>query len=282
MDFKTLVSAEELNQHIDDPNWAVFDLRFDLNDKEKGPQEYLEGHIPGAVYAHLERDLSLPASPQGGRHPLPAVGVMERTFSKWGIDGDTQVVAYDSQGGSFAARLWWMLRYLGHNRVALLDGGFPAWVKVSLPLHKGQESRAPRAFKADPQDWMLVDVEDVLRSLYDEESLLIDARSPERHQGLEEPIDRLAGHIPGAANRFWQHNLDEKGHFHSKETLQKEWQELLKDIPPESSIVHCGSGVTGCLNILAMTRAGLGGARLYAGSWSQWLEDPDLPKILGP
>ena len=282
MDFTTIINSEELLQHLDDPNWAIVDLRFDLSDKDKGFQEYLQGHIPGAIYAHLEKDLSLPASPQGGRHPLPAVDAMDRTFSQWGIDGDTQVVAYDGRGGGFAARLWWMLRYLGHNRVALLDGGFPTWVKAGLPLHEGQENRTPRYFKADVQDWMLVGVADVVQSIDDKDTFLIDARSPERHQGLEEPIDRLAGHIPGAANLFWQHNLDEQGQFLPKETLREEWQTLLKDIPPQSSIVHCGSGVTGCLNILAMIHAGLEGARLYAGSWSQWLEDPDLPKVLGP
>jgi thiosulfate/3-mercaptopyruvate sulfurtransferase len=175
-----------------------------------------------------------------------------------------------------------MLRYLGHERVALLDGGFPAWVQAGLPLRKGQENRQPREFKVEVQEGMLVGVKDVLQSIDDENTLLIDARSPERHQGLEEPMDRLAGHIPSAVNRFWQHNLDDNGKFLSKEILHEQWQALLGDIPATSSIVHCGSGVTGCLNILAMTHVGLDGARLYAGSWSQWLENPDLPKVLGP
>jgi thiosulfate/3-mercaptopyruvate sulfurtransferase len=282
MDFKTLITPQELIEHLEDPNWAIFDVRFDLNEREKGPQEYLKGHIPGAVYAHLERDLSLPASAEGGRHPLPSTNEIEKTFSQWGIDGKTQVVAYDARGGGFAARLWWMLSYLGHDRVALLNGGYPAWVKAGFPIRKGQESRKPREFKAVVQNWMLVGTQEVLKSIDDKDSLLIDARASERHQGLEEPIDRLAGHIPGAVNRFWQKNLDENGNFLSKETLREEWQALLKDIPAESSIVHCGSGVTGCLNILAMAHAGLDGARLYAGSWSQWLEDPNLPKVIGP
>ena len=281
MDFTTLITPEELNRYLEDPDWAVFDVRFDLNDKELGPREYLQSHIPGAIYAHLEKDLALPASPQGGRHPLPPVDALAKTFSSWGIDDGVQVVAYDSRGGGFAARLWWTLRYLGHDRVALLDGGFPAWLRAGLPTCAGDENRPPRVFTPRVRDWMLVDVQDVLHSLDDESTLLIDARSPERHQGLEEPIDRLAGHIPGAVNRFWQSNLAEHEKFLPKETLRREWEAFLKDIPPQQTIVHCGSGVTGCLNIFAMVHAGLEGARLYAGSWSQWLEDPDLPKVLG-
>jgi thiosulfate/3-mercaptopyruvate sulfurtransferase len=281
MDFTTLITPKELIQHLEDPNWAIFDVRFDLNDKEKGLQDYLTGHIPGAIYAHLERDLSTPASPQGGRHPLPPVEVLAKTFSSWGINDEVQVVAYDDRGGGIAARLWWSLRYLGHNQVALLDGGFPAWVQADLPTRKGEERRLPRNFKPQVNHWMLVDARDVLQSLDEDTSLLIDSRSPERYQGLEEPLDRLAGHIPGAVNRFWQDNLDASETFLPKEILRKEWEKFLKDIPPQEVTVHCGSGVTGCLNIFAMTLAGLKGARLYAGSWSQWLEDPDLPKELG-
>jgi thiosulfate/3-mercaptopyruvate sulfurtransferase len=282
MGFTTIISSKDLIQHLDDPNWSIFDLRFDLGDKEKGHQEYLEGHIPGAIYADLEKDLSLPASAEGGRHPLPTVAEMEETFSRWGIDEGTQVVVYDDSGGGFAARMWWMLRYLGHHRVALLNGGFPAWVEAGFPIHNGKENRNPRNFTAAPQDWMIVGIPDVLKSIKDEFTLLIDSRSSDRYQGIEEPIDRLAGHIPGAVNRFWQHNLDENGFFLPKERLGREWQVLLEGKSPESTIVHCGSGVTGCQNILAMTYAGFEGARLYPGSWSQWLEDPDLPKVLDP
>jgi thiosulfate/3-mercaptopyruvate sulfurtransferase len=282
MDFRTLITPEELNQHLDDPNWAVFDVRFDLNDKELGSREYLESHIPGAIYAHLEKNLALPASLHGGRHPLPPVEALANSFTSWGIDDDVQVVVYDSRGGGFAARLWWTLRYLGHDRVALLDGGFPAWLRAGLPTRAGDEKRPPRIFTPRVQDGMLVDAQEVLQSLEDDATLLIDSRSPERYQGLEEPIDRLAGHIPGAVNRFWQKNTDGNGEFLPKETLRREWEELLKGIPPQQTIVHCGSGVTGCLNIFAMVHIGLEGARLYAGSWSQWLEDPDLPKVLGP
>jgi thiosulfate/3-mercaptopyruvate sulfurtransferase len=282
MDFTTLITPEELNPHLEDPNWAIFDVRFDLNDKKKGPQDYLKGHIPGAVYAHLEEDLSLPASPQGGRHPLPPVDALEHTLSQWGIDGGVQVVAYDDRGGGFAARLWWILRYLGHNRVALVDGGFPAWVHAGLLTQQGKESRTPRAFHAEVQDRMLARVEDVLRCIEDEGCLIIDSRTPERYQGLEEHIDRIAGHIPGAVNRYWQYNLDKDGHLLPKEVLHEEWKALIKDIPPQKTVVYCGSGVTGCFNIFAMTLAGFTGARLYDGSWSQWLEDQELPKVLGP
>lgn len=281
MDFTTLITVEELKNHLEDPSWVIFDVRFDLQDLTKGLREYLVGHIPGALYAHLKEDLSLPASPEKGRHPLPPTETHSRIFSQWGIDSDVQVVAYDSRGGGFAARLWWSLRYLGHERVALLDGGFYAWVQAGLPLREGQEKRSPREFIVNVQDSMLVQAEDVLQRLEDKNSVLIDSRAPERYQGLEEPIDRLAGHIPGAINRFWQYNLDETGHLLSRDSLRNEWEDFLKGIPPQSSIVYCGSGVTGCFNIFAMTHAGLEGARLYGGSWSQWLEDPDLPKVLG-
>jgi thiosulfate/3-mercaptopyruvate sulfurtransferase len=281
MDFTTLITPEELNQHLEDPNWAIFDVRFDLQDKGKGSQEYLKNHIPRAVYAHLEEDLSLPASQQGGRHPLPPVEDLVRTLSHWGIDSKVQVVAYDDRGGGIAARLWWILRYLGHNRVALLDGGFPAWLRAGLPTRQDNESRMPRTFHAEVQDRMLVQVEEVLKCIHDEGCLLIDSRAPERYHGLEEPIDRIAGHIPGAVNRFWQDNLDKDCHLLPKEALREEWKAIIKDIPPQNTIVYCGSGVTGCFNIFAMTLAELEGARLYDGSWSQWLEDPDLPMVLG-
>ncbi len=282
MEFKTLVSPDTLHQHLNDPNWAVFDVRFDLQDRSKGLRDYLEGHIPGAIYAHLESDLSLPASPQGGRHPLPPVEALTQTFSQWGIDGNVQVVAYDSRGGGFAARLWWILRYLGHDRVALLNGCFPAWVRDGLPIRTGKEESTPRSFKAEVQDGLLVEAEEVLNRISESNTLLVDSRAPERYQGLDEPIDRIAGHIPGAVNRFWQENLDERGVFLPKETLRKTWLDILKGVPTQDSIVYCGSGVTACLNIFAMAHAGLEGAKLYGGSWSQWLEDPDLPKVPGP
>jgi thiosulfate/3-mercaptopyruvate sulfurtransferase len=282
MDFKTTISVEELYSHLGDPNWAIFDVRFELGDPGQGLRQYLKGHIPGAVYAHLEDDLSTPASPERGRHPLPTIEALSEKFSGWGIDSDVQVVAYDDRGGGFAARLWWSLRYLGHDRAALLDGGLPAWIGAGLPLVTDQEMRPPRTFKANVQDGMLVQVEDVLKSIDGKDALIIDSRSPERHQGLEEPIDRLAGHIPGAHNRFWQDNLDESGVLLPKATLRNAWLDALQGYPPQETIVHCGSGVTGCFNIFSMTHAGLEGARLYAGSWSQWLEDPALPKVLGP
>jgi thiosulfate/3-mercaptopyruvate sulfurtransferase len=282
MDFKTTISAVELHTHLDDPNWAIFDVRFELGDPEQGFRQYLAGHIPGAVYVHLEKDLSTPASPADGRHPLPTIETLSDKFSHWGIDSDVQVVAYDDRGGGFAARLWWSLRYLGHDQVALLDGGLPAWIRTGLPLDTEREKRPPRTFKANVQDGMLVQAEDVLKSIEGKDTLIIDSRSPERHQGLEEPIDRLAGHIPGAHNRFWRDNLDESGILLPKETLREVWLDALQGYPPQETIVHCGSGVTACLNLLAMTHAGLEGARLYAGSWSQWLEDPALPKVLGP
>ena len=281
MAFTTLVSVDELHEHLNDPDWAVFDVRFDLNDPPKGERQYLAGHIPGAIHAHLERDLSLPALPQGGRHPLPTVEALARTFSRWGIDSQVQVVAYDDNGGGFASRLWWTLKYLGHRRVALLDGGFPAWVRTGLPTVDGEETRPTRQFQPEVQLSMLADVSDVLEAIQNKDLHLIDARAPERYQGLEEPLDPIAGHIPTAVNRFWKDNLDEEGYLLPKTALEKTWKALLEGHSPKEAIVYCGSGVTSCMNLLAMEHIGLEGARLYAGSWSQWSADPDLPKVPG-
>jgi len=281
MDFKTLVPVDELRKHLEDPNWAVFDVRFDLNDPPKGQRQYLAGHIPAAVYAHLEKDLALPASPEKGRHPLPSVDALSETFSQWGIDSTVQVVVYDSNDG-FAGRLWWALKYLGHARVALLDGGFPAWSRAGLPVREGKEIRPARKFQAQVQRGMLAEATDVLQAIDDQHRLIIDARAPERYQGLVEPLDPIAGHIPAAVNLFWKDNLDEDGHLLPTSALQQEWKKLLKEHSPQEAIVYCGSGVTSCMNLLAMQHAGLEGARLYVGSWSQWSADADLPKVLGP
>jgi thiosulfate/3-mercaptopyruvate sulfurtransferase len=281
MEFSTLVTVDELNRHLKDPDWAVFDVRFDLNDPPKGERQYLAGHIPGAVYAHLERDLSLPASPQGGRHPLPPVEALAQTFSRWGIESQVQVVVYDSNDG-FAGRLWWILKYLGHPRVAVLDGGLSAWTGAGLPVHQGLETRPARKFQAQVQPGMLAGATDVLQAIDDQHKLIIDARAPERYQGLVEPLDPIAGHIPAAVNHFWKDNLDKDGHLLPVSTLRKEWEKVLKGHSPQDVIVYCGSGVTSCMNLLAMEHVGLEGARLYAGSWSQWSADPDLPKVLGP
>lgn len=277
MPFTTLISSDELLMHIEDPQWVIVDCRFDLFDLEKGEQDYLKAHIPGAVYAHLERDLSAIPTGTNGRHPLPAIEDLVSVFSQWGIGESIQVVAYDDRGGSFAARLWWCLRYLGHESVAVLDGGFPSWERAGYPTKSGVETKSPKDFKPQIQSDMLVDLEQLQTMIGSPDILLIDARAPERYRGEEEPIDPVAGHIPGALNRFWGLNLEENECFLPASVLRTEFERILETASPPSVIGYCGSGVTSCHNLIAMAHAGLHGTRLYLGSWSEWSADRARP-----
>jgi thiosulfate/3-mercaptopyruvate sulfurtransferase len=281
MSYTTLISSDELYPHLNDSQWIVVDCRFDLFEPAKGAQDYLQSHIPGAVFAHLEDDLSAAPSGTNGRHPLPAVEDLARLFSKWGIDNGVQVVVYDDRGGGFAARLWWSLRYLGHDSVAVLDGGFPAWQLAGLPTTSGKETNTPAHFKPRVRPEMLVHLDQITPVIGSKEVLILDGRAPERYRGEEEPIDPIAGHIPGAKNRFWEMNLDENGYFLPPEVLRKVFEETLGDVSPQSVIGYCGSGVTSCHNLLAMAHAGLPGVRLYLGSWSEWCSDPARPVETG-
>ena len=276
--YTTIVSPAEVLSHLTDPAWAVIDCRFDLKNQAWGEQVYTEGHIPGAVYAHMDRDLAVPKTANTGRHPLPPVEQLAAGFSAWGISSNTQVVVYDQAGGAFAARLWWMLRYLGHNAVAVLDGGMPAWQRAGYPLAQGIETRAPANFTAHPHPEMLVTSQEVAAHLNDPAYRLVDARAGERFRGEVEPIDPVAGHIPGALNRFHGENLAPTGQFLAAETLRQQFVTLLGDTSPANTIVYCGSGVTSCHHLIALELAGLPGARLYLGSWSEWITDPNRPR----
>lgn len=271
------MSPAEVLAHLDDESWVIVDCRFDLAAPAAGEQAYEQAHIPGAVYAHLDRDLSAPVTGRNGRHPLPDVAAMEATFGRLGIGPDVRVVAYDQDTGMFASRLWWMLRYVGHERAAVLDGGFAAWIRAGGPTRAGREHRPPRVFRAAPRADMVVSAGDVLRLLGRRDWRLVDARAPERYAGLVEPIDPVAGHIPGARNHPYQTNVDERGAFLPAQALRARLEETLAGIPPERTIVYCGSGVSACHDLLAMEVAGLRGARLYAGSWSEWCADPSRP-----
>jgi len=280
MPFNTGLSNEMLINHLDDPNWLVLDCRFDLADTGWGFTNYQLGHIPGAVYVHLNDDLSGQITPETGRHPLPEPRIFASKLAKWGIVPGKQVVVYDQGGGAFASRLWWMLRAIGHNGAALLDGGLPKWINDNHPLSKGIEfpqshSIALPDVSFDPHLW--VKTEEVINFIRSPHNLLIDARAPERFNGEVEPIDLVAGHIPGAINRFYGLDLNPDGTFKSPEVLREEFLALLKGIPPENTIIYCGSGVTSCHLAAAMEMAGLKGARLYAGSWSEWIRDPGRP-----
>lgn len=282
MAFTTLIDPETLQAHLEDPDWVVVDCRFSLSDPAYGWQAYQKAHIPTAVYAHLDEDLSGPMVPgRSGRHPLPNPDQLAQKLGAWGIGSCTQVVAYDDAGGAFAARLWWLLGWLGHDAVAVLDGGWPRWIGEGRPIREGVEQRPPCAFTPRLQPERVVTADDVKQRLHDPAWRLLDARAPERYQGVQEPIDPVAGHIPGAVNAPFSENLTSAGTFLSPERLRQRFAALLGGVPPERTICYCGSGVTAAHNVLAMTHAGLPGARLYAGSWSEWITDPRRPVARG-
>ena len=277
MAFRTLISTSALALHLGDPDFAVIDCRFKLDDTAWGEREYSSAHIPGALYAHLDRDLSGPKTGTNGRHPLPDPRTLALTFGRFGIASGVQVVAYDQQNGMFASRLWWMLRWLGHDAAAVLDGGFDAWTREERPTTSGLETRDAGTFEGTPRAGMTVGAADVASHLADPSWRLVDARAPERYRGDVEPLDKVAGHIPGAANHFFQTNVDERGLFRSPEDLRAHLRPGFGDVPPDRIVCYCGSGVTACHNLLALEHAGISGAKLYAGSWSEWSSDPSRP-----
>jgi len=273
-----LVTAEDLAAH---PEWRVFDCRHDLKNTEYGRQAYARGHIPGALFLHLDDDLSGVKDGRNGRHPLPDADSFARRMAACGVDATTQVVAYDNEGGIFASRLWWMLRWLGHEKVAVLDGGLAGWKRSKRALEETVPVVQPRSFTARAQD-MAVDVGQVLADLQSDRMLILDARSPERFRGENETLDPVGGHIPGAVNRFYFDNLDDDGCFFKPAAeLRAEFAELLAGRPAAHVVQQCGSGVTACHNLLAMELAGLSGSRLYPGSWSEWCADPSRPVARG-
>ena len=281
MILSTLVDTETLSRHLDDPRWVVVDCRFALTDPDAGRRLYRAGHIPGARYAHLEQDLSSPVTPTSGRHPLPSPNALAEKLGRWGIDKTKQVAVYDDSFGAMAARLWWMLRWLGHEAVALLDGGFPKWQREGRPVTQDAPLITPTQFHATINNAMWVDADQVGAMLGMNGRLLMDARAEERFRGEVEPLDKVAGHIPGAVNMPYEDNLDFSGEFMSDEALREHYLAILRGVAPEKVVQMCGSGVTACHNILAMEHAGLAGAKLYAGSWSEWITDPKRPVATG-
>ena len=276
--YQTLISTSQLFTCLTtDPSWVVVDCRYDLRNKEWGFEQYLAGHIPGAVYASLSKDLSGLKTATSGRHPLPAPESIANTFGRLGITRDKQVVCYDQDTGMYAARFWWMLRYLGHSAVAVVDGGLKKWIRENYKTQSGLETNPSVTFSSSPQQQRLLDTEQVLHGLTRSENLLVDARAPERYQGVSESLDRAAGHIPGARNHFFKNNLHPDNTFLPPTVLRKQLLAVLGDTPPEKTTMYCGSGVTACHNLLAMEQAGLPGARLYPGSWSEWSNDPARP-----
>lgn len=273
---QVLIAARDLHEHLDDPEWRIVDCRFELMRPEQGRVDYLAGHIPGAVYADLDRDLAAPVTPSSGRHPLPAPAAFAATLGRWGITPATSVVAYDQAGGAFAARLWWMLRWLGHRDVRVLDGGYAAWQREKLPTGTEVPEVEPTAYPANADDSMIVRTEE-LPALLEQGELLVDARDPDRFAGRHEPIDAVAGHVPGAVNFPLGTSLREDGTWRSPDALARAWEPLLGSPPGRSWITMCGSGVTACHLALSAERAGFRGPRLYAGSYSEWIRDPQRP-----
>jgi thiosulfate/3-mercaptopyruvate sulfurtransferase len=277
MSGSTLVSTGELADNL--AKWRVFDCRHDLAKPDWGEQQYKESHIPGALFAHLERDLSGRKTGKNGRHPLPDPQDFEKWLEKAGLTPKDQVVCYDAGNGSMAARLWWMLRWIGHDKVAVLDGGFAKWVKEGRPVTIDVPLFTPLNYPLKLRKDFAVDVAMVSRNV--KNLFLVDARAPARYRGEQEPIDPVAGRIPGAKNRFNSDNLSAQGTFKSAAELKKDFQAVLGKQSPVDVVHYCGSGVSACHNLLAMEIAGLKGGKLYAGSWSEWSADPKRPQEKG-
>lgn len=283
--YTTLISADNLAERLSSApdNVLVFDCSFDLANPNAGEQAYAAGHIPGARYLHLDRDLSGAKTGKNGRHPLPSRDALVAMLAKQGLKQHQQVVAYDAQGGAYAARLWWMLRWLGHDSVAVLDGGLQAWQASGRKLDTALPAPAAQGdFKAAAPLAVTVDAQHVLANIKGGEQVVVDARSPDRYRGENETIDPVAGHIPGALNRFFKDNLTVDGRFKSAHSLREESSAVIGAKAPEHVVLQCGSGITACHNALAMEVAGLHGAALYAGSWSEWCADPSRPVATGP
>ncbi|MBM0107560.1 sulfurtransferase [Steroidobacter sp. S1-65] len=270
----TLVSTATLADHLQDARWLIVDCRFDLAQPAAGEAAYRAGHIPGAIYAHLDRDLSSPITPQSGRHPLPDPERFAATLSAWGVTADTQVIAYDADNGMYASRLWWLLRWVGHRAVAVLDGGFKAWTAAGLPTDTEIPARTPSRFQARPNRDLWLTTEEVQERVQQPDWRLLDARAPERFAGKVEPLDTVAGHVPGARNHPFSTNLTSDARFSAPEELRRGYERSQDGVADDHTIVMCGSGVTACHLLLAMEVAGKPGARLYAGSWSEWIRNP--------
>lgn len=268
----TLVTPEQLASQLD--SWVVIDCRFSLADTEHGRRVYAVGHIPGARYAHLDEQLSSAKSPTTGRHPLPDVAAFCAQLGAWGISPDTQVVVYDDSFGSMAVRLWWLLRGLGHPKVALLDGNYPQWAREKRPVTAELPAITTTTYPVPAHiDWG-VNADTVESIRLSPAHKLIDARPEQRFSGEAEKIDPVPGHIPGAINWVYEENLDLDGTYLPADELRDAYAQLLAGVAPENVVHTCGSGVTACHNVLAMEIAGLTGSRLYPGSWSEWITDP--------
>jgi thiosulfate/3-mercaptopyruvate sulfurtransferase len=279
---KQLVAAEELNEHLQDESWCTIDCRSELSDAEAGRRDYEAAHIPGAVFADLNDDLSAPSGALTGRHPLPQVANITRTIGRLGISNNSAVVVYDNGNGAIAARAWWTLRWLGHTNVRLLDGGIAAWSKSQYPLSSGDVVPDTAEFTSDVRDELVITTEEICAAGENAAALTIfDARDLIRFIGEDEPIDKVAGHIPGTRSLPFPVSMNDDGHWKSVEELQGLWRRHLGDDRQKEWAVMCGSGVTACHLALSAVSAGHREPRLYVGSWSEWITDSSRPIGLG-
>ena len=272
----TLVASEALAAH---PGWRVFDCRHDLAKPGWGEEEYRKAHIPGALFAHLDRDLSAAKTGKNGRHPLPDPAKFIAWLGQCGLKSSDTAVCYDQGPGAFAARLWWMLRWVGHDQVAVLDGGLAKWISERRALTPDMPAFSNSSYPGQADSHRSLEVAFIEHNL--QKTLLLDARAPARYRGEQEPIDPVAGRIPGALNRFNNDNLNANGTFKAKDQLKREFLALIGNRPAGEIVNYCGSGVAACHNLLAMEHAGLSGSRLYAGSWSEWIAEPRRPRETG-
>ncbi|MES2045155.1 MAG: sulfurtransferase [Pseudomonadota bacterium] len=276
--FKTLIEPSQLAALLETDDVALFDCGFELGNPDAGHAAFVEGHLPTARYLHLDRDLAAPPTGDNGRHPLPDPETFVALMRANGVNRHQQVVAYDASGGAYAARLWWLLRWLGHDEVAVLNGGRKAWVEAGRPMQRGAAAEtAPGDFTGAPRAGWTVTAETVYANIATPAFTVVDARSASRFAGEPNPMDPVAGHIPGACNRFYGDNLDAGGRFKPAEQLAAELAVAVGDVPATDIVIQCGSGVTACHNLLAFEVIGRSGARLYPGSWSEWISDPARP-----
>ena len=274
----SLISTQIVQDHLHNPKWRVFDCRYELAAPEKKKAEYAVSHIPGALYVHMSEDLAANHVPgKTGRHPLPSVDEITIKLSAMGIDNSMQVAVYDDAGGSHAARFWWILRWLGHDSVAVIDGGWSCWIKEKRPVSSEVLVPESKKFIASPRLNWTVTADEIYENLNNSEKCVLDARSAQRFRGENENLDPVAGHIPGAYSAPFTDNLDENENWKSKSELRQKFENILDGSPAEEAVSYCGSGITACHNILAMFYAGLGDSRLYPGSWSEWITNPDRP-----
>ncbi len=273
MNYQTIISVDDLNKNLSNENWFIFDCRFLLKDPKGGVDKFNQGHIPGAQFADMDQDLSSPMTQSSGRHPLPDPNEFINKLRAWGVSNNSQIICYDGISGAFAARMWWLLRWLGHQDVAVLDGGVEKWSEKGLPLETEVQTRTTGAFVGEAKNSMWVDIDFVRQQLKQEKISLLDARSAERFTAQDQKTDPVPGHVPGAVNYPFAGNLNSQGLFLPPNKLNERFASVFADNQQDQIINMCGSGVTACHNLLAMSIAGLPMTRLYVGSWSEWIKD---------